>query len=114
MQAVWVEIPVRNLERAAAFYQAVFQFQPTEIGDDGTRRTTTLVNTSPEGHAGISLDQTANFEPGNHGPLVYMDAGEDLTNHLQRVEAAGGSIVEAKTSMGDAGYYATFEDTEGN
>ncbi|MBC8162949.1 MAG: VOC family protein, partial [Roseiflexaceae bacterium] len=24
------------------------------------------------------------------------------------------SIVEAKTSMGDAGYYATFEDTEGN
>lgn len=114
MQAVWVEIPVKDLDRAMAFYQAVFQLAPTEILDDGVRRTTTLVNTTPEGRAGISLNQTADFEPGGKGPLVYLDAGEDLTPHLERVEPAGGTILDSKTSMGAAGYYATFLDTEGN
>lgn len=114
MQAVWVEIPVKDLDRAAAFYQAVFQFAPTEVGDDGTRRTTTLTNTSPEGRPGISLNQTTNFEPSRTGTLVYIDAGEDLSEHLSRVEPAGGTVIEPKTSMGDAGNYATFLDTEGN
>ena len=114
MQAVWVEIPVKDLERALAFYQAVFEFAPAETLDDGTRRTITLVNTSPEGRPGISLNQTANFEPSRTGTLVYLDTGEDLTAHLRRIEPAGGSVVEPKTSMGDAGNYATFIDSEGN
>jgi uncharacterized protein len=114
MQAVWIEIPVKELERAVAFYQAVFQLQPTEIMTDAVRRTTTLVNTTEQGGAGISLNQTANFEPSNKGTLVYLDAGEDLTHHLQRVETAGGKIIEGKTSMGEAGNYATILDTEGN
>lgn len=114
MQAVWIEIPVEDLERAVAFYQAVFKLQPTEVGDDGVRRTTTLVNTSPEGKPGISLNQTANFAPSNKGPLVYLDAGEDLSTHLERIAPAGGQVVEPKTSMGEAGNYATFLDSEGN
>lgn len=114
MQAVWIEIPVKDLDRAMAFYQAVFQLQPTEIVTDGVRRTTTLVNTTEQGRAGISLNQTASFKPGDTGPLVYLDAGEDLTHHLQRVEPAGGKVIEDKTSMGEAGNYATFLDTEGN
>lgn len=114
MQAVWIEIPVKDMSRALAFYQAVFELQPTEVVTDGPRRTATLVSTSEGGAAGISLNQTANFEPSNRGPLVYLDAGEDLTSHLERVEPAGGTIVEGKTSMGVAGNYATFLDTEGN
>jgi hypothetical protein len=114
MHVVWVEIPVSDLNRAMAFYQAVFDLQPTEVGDDGMRRTTTLANTTPEGRSGVSLNQTANFAPSNTGPLVYIDAGEDLRHHLSRVESAGGKVVEPKTSMGDAGYYATILDTEEN
>lgn len=114
MQAVWIEIPVKDLDRAMAFYQRVFELQQTEVGADSVRRTTTLVNPTDGGSAGISLNQTANFEPSDHGPLVYLNVGEDLTPHLQRVEAAGGKVVEPKTSMGSAGSYATFVDTEGN
>ncbi len=114
MQAVWIEIPVHDIERALTFYQTVFNLQPTEIYTDEVRRITTLINTTPEGRAGISLNQTKNFEPGRHGPLVFLNVGEDLTDHLNRVEPAGGKIVEPKTSMGDAGNYATFLDTEGN
>jgi uncharacterized protein len=114
MQAVWIELPVKDLDRALAFYQSVFHCQPLDVLDDGVRRTVTLMNTSPEGRPGISLNQTTNFEPGNTGPLVYLDAGEDLTEHLNRVVPAGGTLIEAKTSMGEAGNYATFLDTEGN
>lgn len=114
MQAVWIEIPVKDLDRAAAFYQAVFHLQPTEIVDDGVRRMTTLTNTTPEGRPGVSLNQTVNFTPSDKGPLVYLDAGEDLRDHLGRVEAAGGKVVEPKTSMGEFGNYATILDTEGN
>lgn len=114
MQAVWIEIPVQDLDRALAFYQSVFHLQPTEIITDDVRRTTTLVNTTPEGGAGISLNQTAHFDPGAKGALVYLDAGEDLTSHLDRVIPAGGTVIDSKTSMGEFGNYATIRDTEGN
>ena len=99
MQAIWIEIPVKNLERAMKFYQAVFNREPTEVSADDVRRTTTLYYT-PEAGPGISLNQTNNFEPSDKGTLVYLDAGEDLSEHLSRVEPAGGAIVERKTSMG--------------
>lgn len=111
MQVVWVEIPVQDLDRASKFYQTVFNLQPTEIGDDGVRRTTTLTG---DGQPGVSLNQTRNFEPSDKGTLVYLDTGEDLPGHLSRVESAGGKVVEPKTSMGEAGNYATILDTEGN
>jgi uncharacterized protein len=114
MQAVWIEIPVKDIERALKFYQAVFKLEPTEISTDEVRRTATLSNTTPEGRPGISLNQTKNFEPSNKGPLVFVDAGEDLTDHLARVESNGGKVVEGKTSMGQAGFYATIADSEGN
>jgi uncharacterized protein len=114
MQAVWIEIPVKDLDRALTFYRAVFGLEPSETGDDGVRRTTTLTTTTPEGRPGISLNQTANFEPSDRGPLVYLDTGADLTPHLARIEAAGGQVVAGKTSMGDAGNYALFRDSEGN
>lgn len=112
LQAVWVEIPVKNLERAMQFYQTVFELQPTEVIDEAVRRTTTLVMT--EGGPGISLNQTRNFEPSDKGVLVYLDTGEDMPAYLKRVETAGGKVVEPKTSMGSAGYYATILDSEGN
>jgi predicted enzyme related to lactoylglutathione lyase len=111
MQAVWVEIPVEDLARAAAFYQAVFDVPAGEVTDDGTRRTVTLANPSGEGAVGISLNQTAAFLPSDKGPLVYLGAAGDA---LERVEASGGKVLEGKTSMGDAGSFALILDSEGN
>ena len=42
MQAVWIEIPVKDMERAMQFYQVVFKLPPTEIMTDAVRRTTNL------------------------------------------------------------------------
>jgi uncharacterized protein len=113
-QAVWIEIPVKDIERALKFYQTLFELEAIEITNDGVRRTATLFGDPTGQKAGISLNQTANFEPSDKGVFVYLDAGEDLTEHLNRVEPAGGKVVEGKTSMGEAGWFASFTDTEGN
>ncbi len=114
MQAVWVEIPVLDIERALKFYVQVFNVEATPIRDEAIRRSTTLVNTSPEGNPGISLTQTAGFEPSDRGPLVYIDAGKDVTPFFDKITSAGGQIVAPKTSMGEMGDFALFKDTEGN
>jgi predicted enzyme related to lactoylglutathione lyase len=111
MQAVWVEIPVSDMERATAFYRAIFGSPAGEVTDDGTRRTLTLTNPSAEGGVGISLNQTAGFLPSDRGPLIYVGAHADA---LEQVEASGGKVVEGKTAMGDAGSYALILDSEGN
>lgn len=113
IKAVWIEIPVKDLERAQAFYRAVFELEATSIDDDGERRTTTLTSSSDDGSPGISLNQTSNFEPSDKGVLVYLDAG-NINAMLPRVEPAGGKVTTPKTSMGQAGNYALILDTEGN
>jgi uncharacterized protein len=113
LQAIWIEIPVKNLERAMAFYQTVFELEMGPIDDEGVRRHTALAQLK-DGVPGISLNQTANFEPGDKGVLVYLHVGDDSAPLLSRVEAAGGKIVEGKTLMGGAGYYAIINDSEGN
>lgn len=114
MLAVWIEIPARDVERALKFYQTVFDYPEVEVADDGVRRTATLFGGDTQGKSGISLNQTANFEPCDKGVFIYLDAGEELTPALDKVIAAGGKIIAGKTSMGDAGFYASVLDTEGN
>lgn len=113
MRSVWVEIPVKDIERALRFYSAVFELS-AEITDDGVRRTTTIFHGS-DNSGGVSLNKTANFDPGANGPLIYFEAGDDLSTTLARVAPAGGTVIIPKTPMGEGmGFYATFHDSEGN
>lgn len=53
--------------------------------------------------------------PTTSGARVYLNVGEDLAPALAKVEPAGGKIVVPKTEIGnDFGFFALFEDTEGN
>jgi uncharacterized protein len=109
----WVEIPVVNLERAMAFYQAVFQTPPTDIIADEVRRITILAGPG-EGRAGVSLNQTANFVPSDQGVLVYFGVEPGLNAYLERAAAAGGTIVEPFHTRPAGGVFATIKDSEGN
>lgn len=115
LQTVWIELPVKDIERALAFYRAVFQLGDIAVNDDGTRRTAVLASTGEGGSPGISLTQTAGFNPSDRsGVWLYFATGEDFAGHVERVRAAGGTIVDEKVSMGEAGSYTSFIDTEGN
>jgi hypothetical protein len=44
---------------------------------------------------------------------VYF-ISEEINEELSRVEAAGGKIIRSKQDIGDYGFIALVEDTEGN
>ncbi len=108
---VWVEIPVLDMARALAFYNALFQLQ-SEAHDDGERLSAVLwmIHDKP----GLSLTQTAGFNPSPDGPWIYLYSEDPLDELLARVEAAGGEVLTPLTLMGEAGSYTAILDTEGN
>ena len=114
LSAVWIEFPVKDIDRAIKFYQAVFDCEAQRM-DDEERKTATIANMSETNPVGISLNQSANFEPSDKGAYVYLTTGDDdLSAALAKVEGAGGKSLTGKVSMGAAGFYATVQDTEGN
>ena len=55
------------------------------------------------------------FTPSKDGSVIYFDGGENLDPMLRRAEQAGGKVLLPKTEIdGGRGYFAYFEDSEGN
>ncbi len=111
----WVEIPVVDMERAKAFYEAVFQVQ-IEIHDFGG----TLMGWLPslDGSPGCSgsLVQSPEWYIPNRkeGVLIYFSCN-DVQDELNRIETSGGHILKPKTQISpDIGYMGLFHDSEGN
>ena len=63
---------------------------------------------------GLSLTQTAGFNPSPDGPWIYLYSEDPLEELRARIEAAGGEVLTPLTSMGEAGSYTAIRDTEGN
>jgi uncharacterized protein len=110
----WVEIPVTDFERAKAFYSKIFDYQ-MPVMEMGPYKMGFLLYDQENGGIGGAIVQGEGCEPSKKGSKVYLNGGNDLLVVLNRVETAGGKIVLQKTEISpDFGYYATFEDTEGN
>lgn len=58
--------------------------------------------------------QGEGFNPSTNGVLIYLNGGDDLSEPLARVDAAGGKVLLPKTAIGGNGFMAHFLDTEGN
>jgi predicted enzyme related to lactoylglutathione lyase len=111
--ANWFEIPAADFERTRAFYSRIFDcdLPRQEMGGD-------LMGFLPfemgKGVAGAVILSDA-MRPSRDGPRIYLNGGDDLQPILDRVESAGGKVDTPKTLINeDIGYYAVFEDTEGN
>lgn len=108
----WFEIPVEDMDRAVSFYSTVLGIR-LEKGDMmGTPYTFFPADQSGVGGA---LVQSDNAKPSMNGALVYLTAGDDLSSPLAKIETAGGHIIVPKTDLGGGmGYFALFQDSEGN
>lgn len=51
--------------------------------------------------------------PSHRGSVIYFDV-PDIDLALRRAQNAGASIVYPKTKVGDGGFVAEIEDSEGN
>ncbi|MGQ7870979.1 VOC family protein [Sunxiuqinia sp. sy24] len=111
---VWAEIPVLNFDRAKAFYSKIFDFDMLEEMMGSHRMGFLPMEPQAKGVGG-AIVQGQGYTPSALGTKVYLNGGSDLSQILDRVNLADGKIIQAKTKITDEiGYFAVFEDTEGN
>ena len=109
----WFEIPVKNFNKAKTFYETILgaTMQPMEaMGMKSAFFPADMEN----GSIGGCIIEGQGYEPTTKGSLIYLNGGEDLSVVLSRVEKAGGKITLPKMAIGQNGFMAHFEDTEGN
>lgn len=107
----WFEIPAYNHFRSMAFYNYIYQIEMKYVELNGF----SMAFFPAEKGIGGAIVTGPGCIPSEVGPLIYLNAGEDLNHVLSRVNEAGGRVVMGKTFLGDnAGYFALFIDSEGN
>lgn len=107
----WFELPATNFSRAVKFYNEVTG-KELQFFDQGELQMAFFAAEN-NGVGGCVTYGNSN-QPNAQGTLVYLNGGDDLATPLSKVEAAGGSVVMPKTSIGENGFMAIFMDTEGN
>lgn len=110
---VWVEIPVNDMARAAAFYEEVFR-KPIKVEtmEDGCVMGWLPMSETGSGASG-SLVKNKGYVPTLGGIVIYF-SDTNINETLERVRKNGGNVITEKTAIGQYGFYAWFEDTEGN
>ena len=114
----WFEIPVADIQRAAAFYGRVLGTDVHVL--DLTAQMGSMVGMLPDrGGAGGALVQNAahGYTPSMAGALVYLIVDGSLDDAIERANAGGGQVLLPKTPLGDAqggGFICWVTDTEGN
>jgi predicted enzyme related to lactoylglutathione lyase len=109
----WFEIPVRNLDRAQAFYETLLAVKirretiaPHQLG---------VFTYAEAGVGGCLIAGDTAPQPSASGTLVYLNAGPSLDAVLARVEVAGGRVTTPRVQLpGDMGCFVHITDTEGN
>jgi uncharacterized protein len=109
---VYFEIPVMDIDRAITFYKSVFNFTfEKEVIDKNEMALFPFTDK----HTGISgaLAKGEIYKPTKDGVVIYFNK-ENIDATLKLVIKLGGKILYPKTSNGDLGFVAEFEDSEGN
>lgn len=111
----WFDIYVDDIDRAQAFYEAVLDTELTPMDDpnDPTAQMRAFGDDLTSHGAGGALVRLAHARPGAGGSMVYFSC-QDCSVEEARVEAAGGTVVRSRFSIGDHGDVAIVVDTEGN
>lgn len=111
---VWFEIYVQDMDRAKAFYEAVFGVTLERIPTptDGLEMWSFRGDPAAYGSHG-ALVKMAGVAPGGGGTLVYFHCA-DCAVEEARVQPAGGQVRRPKMSIGAYGHISLVEDTEGN
>jgi predicted enzyme related to lactoylglutathione lyase len=106
----WFEIPVNDLERAQKFYEAVLSIKMESHPE--LNMVWFPMHQDAKGVSG-ALMKYESYIPSHEGPILYFTA-PNLDDAIERVEKNGGKILNPKTDIGEYGWVAHFEDSEGN
>ena len=109
----WFEIPVRDLARAQAYYQAMLacSMRREAMGpSEGA-----VFPYEGEGVGGALLCGPSAAKPGSDGTLVYLDCSPSLDAAVARCAAAGGTVAMPRLALPPGmGFIAHIRDLDGN
>ena len=108
----WTDIPVRDLDRAIAFYSAVLgaAVLKQSAGPDMEFGLLPGFGDGVSGCLCVGPDQV----PSHHGALVYLSVQGRLDAAIAAAVAAQGKVLRPKHPIGPHGFRAILEDSEGN
>lgn len=107
-----VEIPVADFNRAVKFYSAVLGIAIEEVDMGGVQMG---VFPGSDEVVNLALAKGDDYKPATGGPLIYLNAGNELQPILDKIEKNGGQTIVPKTEISpEMGYFALFLDSEGN
>jgi len=110
--ANWFEVPVKDLDRATRFYEKVFEVKLTFEEMNGMKMAMFPSDQDAPGTTG-ALMQAETYEPSHAGTVVYFTV-ESIEETLRKINAYGRQTFMPKTAIGQYGFIAQYEDTEGN
>jgi len=108
----WFEIPVSDMARAKTFYEKALgvDIQENEMGPN--KMGWFPMEQGAMGAAG-TLIQGEGYQPSHAGSLVYLHV-DKIDPTLEAIDSAGGKTLMPGTNIGEHGFIAHFEDSEGN
>lgn len=109
-RVVWVDVPIKDLDRASAFYAAVLNCSVDRQSFDGLEFG---VIEHHEGNGGC-LAPNATEISASAGILVYFNVDGRIRDAVAKVEHSGGKVTEPIHSIGPHGFRALAIDSEGN
>jgi predicted enzyme related to lactoylglutathione lyase len=107
----WFELPVKDIERATKFYEAILGAKLRREVFGGMQM---AIFPKDETSVGGALTKFPERGPSAQGTLVYLNANGQLDAVLSRIGDAGGKVILPKTDIGDPGFIGIFSDSEGN
>lgn len=108
----WFEIYVRDMTRAKAFYEKVLQITFQKLESPGVELWAFPFNMEAPGAAGALVKMEGKCAGGG-GVIIYFSCGDSAVE-AGRAAENGGKIVKEKFAIGEYGFIAFVEDTEGN
>jgi predicted enzyme related to lactoylglutathione lyase len=103
---VHVEIPAANPNTAAKFYAELFDWKISPVPEMN------YVMWEDGAGAGGGFPQASEEFPAGR-VLVYIDS-DDIEADLKKVAQLGGKVLRAKTEIPQMGWFAIFQDPDGN
>lgn len=109
----WFEIPVADFDRARNFYETAFGIKLyVQVFGPSTLAVFPYDRNEATGGA---LIHEPNYQASTSGTIVYLNAGNELDDVVQRATNSGASVLLPRTALPPGmGFYAQITDTEGN
>lgn len=109
------EIPAEKVDRARKFYSEAFGWQINPVPDMDYNMVGTVLSDErgrPKEPGAINGGMMKRSAEVKH-PVITIEV-DDIEESLKKVKNLGGKVTVKRTPMGEHGFFAYFEDSEGN